>query len=294
MSDRISTIPDHLRNTIQEQNCIEGMSELPENSVDLVIADPPYNLSKGSDWNWANNVDLEGFGGEWDMTMEHWDDMGLEEYIGFTQAWLSEAQRVLKPTGSIWTFGSYHNIGIVNIIYQTTGIEILNEIIWFKRNAFPNLSGRRFTASHETILWGHVGGPENREYTFNYELMKSHPFPEDNINDKDKQVRTVWDIPNNKSKQELEFGKHPTQKPLRVLERLVISASNKGDICLVPFAGSGSACVSSKLNGRDYLGFEIESDHAELARTRLKNVEDKPEQLQTTTKENQDTLDQYD
>ncbi len=294
MSDSISAVPERLRNTIQEQSCIEGMAELPADSVDLVIADPPYNLSKGADWSWDNEADLDGFGGEWDKTMEHWDDMGLEEYAAFTRSWLSEVRRVLKPTGSIWTFGSYHNIGVVNVLYQKLGIEIINEIIWFKRNAFPNLSGRRFTASHETLLWGHTGGPDNREYTFNYELMKAREFPEDNINDEDKQVRTVWDIPNNKSKEELEFGKHPTQKPLRVLERLVISASNEGDLCLVPFAGSGSACVSAKLNGRDYLGYEVESEHAELARTRLKNAEDKPEQLQNATSENQGTLDQYD
>jgi DNA modification methylase len=270
------------------------MAELPENSVDLVIADPPYNLSKGADWSWENDVNLDGFGGEWDKTMEHWDDMGLEEYAAFTQGWLSEVNRVLKPTGSVWTFGSYHNIGIVNVMYQKLGIEIINEIIWFKRNAFPNLSGRRFTASHETLLWGHTGDADNREYTFNYELMKSHPFPEDNLNQEDKQVRTVWDIPNNKSSEELEFGKHPTQKPLRVLERLILSSSNEGDLCLVPFSGSGSACVSAKLNDRDFLGFEVESEYIELARERLENADSKPDQLQNGTLESQETLNQYD
>ncbi|WP_225871827.1 DNA-methyltransferase [Halosegnis rubeus] len=294
MTDSTNAVPDDLRNTILQKNCIEGMKELPENSVDLVVADPPYNLSKGADWSWDNEVDLDGFGGDWDKTMENWDDMGLEEYAGFTQSWLSEAKRVLKPTGSIWTFGSYHNIGIVNMVYQMLGVEIINEVIWFKRNAFPNLSGRRFTASHETLLWGHTGGPDNREYTFNYELMKSLPFPEDNINDEEKQVRTVWDIPNNKSSQELEYGKHPTQKPLRVLERLILSASNEGDLCLAPFAGSGSTCVSAKLNDRDYLGFETESEHVELARERLKNAKEKPDQLQNGTSENQGTLNQYD
>lgn len=270
------------------------MAELPPNSVDLVIADPPYNLSKGANWSWGNNADLDGFGGEWDKTMEHWDDMSLQEYSEFTEAWLSEVKRILKPTGSVWTFGSYHNIGIVNVIYQKTGVEIINEIIWFKRNAFPNLSGRRFTASHETLLWGHVGGPNGREYTFNYELIKSRSFPEDTINEEDKQVRTVWDIPNNKSPDELDFGKHPTQKPLRVLERLVLSSSKEGDLCMAPFAGSGSACVSAKLNNRDYLGFEVEPEYVELAQKRLENAEEKPDQLTKGKSENQGTLDQYD
>lgn len=286
-------IPKQHRNTVQKRDCIEGMAELPAQSVDLVIADPPYNLSKGSDWAWENDIDIEGFGGEWDKTMENWDNMGIEEYAGFTHRWLSEVFRVLKPTGSLWTFGSYHNIGIVNLMYQKIGIEILNEIIWFKRNAFPNLSGRRFTASHETLLWGHIGGPDNREYTFNYEDMKSFPFQTDNINDANKQVRTVWDIPNNKSPEELEFGKHPTQKPLRVLERVVLSSSNEGDLCLAPFAGAGSECVSAKLNDRDYLGFEVESEYVELARKRLNHAENKPDQLQGEAVNNQGKLNQY-
>jgi DNA modification methylase len=148
--------------------------------------------------------------------------------------------------------------------------------------------------SAETLLWGHTGGPDNGEYTFNYELMNSKAFPEDHLNDEDKQVRTVWDIPNNKSKEELELGEHPTQKPLRVLERLILSASNEGELCLVPFAGSGSACVSAKLNDRDYLGYEVESEHVDLARTRLQQADEKPEQLQNKSSETQGTLDQYD
>lgn len=294
MDDVSSSIPDRLRNTVQNRSCIDGMAEFPSDTVDLIIADPPYNLSKGADWSWENEVDLQGFGGEWNKTMEHWDDMGLQEYAHFTQSWLSEASRVLKPTGSIWTFGSYHNIGIVNVIYQKLGIEIINEVIWFKRNAFPNLSGRRFTASHETLLWGHVGGPDDRRYTFNYELMKAKEFPEDNINDEDKQVRTVWDIPNNKSSEELQFGKHPTQKPLRVLERLVLSSSNEGDLCLAPFSGAGSECVSAKLNNRDYLGFEVEEEYVDLSQKRLEQAEEKPEQLQNSPPKNQGTLEQYD
>lgn len=281
-----NSVPDDVVNTIQHGDCIEQMAELPEDSVDLVISDPPYNLSKGGDWSWDNEEDLEGFGGEWDKTMEDWDSMTLDQYFEFTISWLREAERVLKPTGSIWTFGSYHNNGIINVSYQRLGVEIINEIVWYKRNAFPNLSGRRFTASHETILWGHTGDSENREYTFNYELMKELEFPEDDLNEKGKQMRTVWDIPNNKTEQEQEYGDHPTQKPLRVMERLILSASNEGDLCLVPFCGSGSACVSAKLNNRNYLGYEIESEYVEMARDRVNTVDSKPEQLRKSTTEN--------
>lgn len=289
MNDRTENIGE-MTNTIHNRNCIEGMKDLPENSVDLIIADPPYNLSKGNNWEWDNESDIEGFGGEWEKTMENWDQMGLGDYISFTTSWLSQAERVLKPSGSIWTFGSYHNIGVINLSYQTLGIEILNEIIWYKRNAFPNLSGRRFTASHETILWGHTGDEDNREYTFNYELLKEMELEEDNLNDGGKQVRTVWDIPNNKSKQELEHVDHPTQKPLRVLERIMLASTKKGDLCLVPFCGSGSACVSAKLNDRRYIGFDIEEEYIEMARTRIRKADEKPEQIQRVSGKDQARL----
>ena len=289
------SISNDLVNTVQQGNCIEKMSELPDDSVDLVIADPPYNLSKGNDWAWENNADLEGFGGEWAKTMENWDEMPLSDYFAFSNEWLTEAKRVLKPTGSIWTFGSYHNIGVVNVVHQMIGIEMINEIIWYKRNAFPNLSGRRFTASHETLIWGHTGDEDHREYKFNYEDVKAMNFPEDNLNEEDKQVRTVWDIPNNKSPEELEHSDHPTQKPLRVLERLVLSSTDKGDLCLVPFCGSGSACVSAKLNDRDYLGYEIEQEYVEMAEKRLDNATEKPKQLRGPNSAAQQTLgDDYD
>lgn len=293
MSNSRNTV-DLWRNTIQHMNCIEGMKELPDDSVDLVIADPPYNLSKGNNWAWKNEVDLEGFGGEWDKTMEHWDDMTLRDYMYFTSSWLSEVRRILKSTGSLWTFGSYHNIGIINTVHQLLEIEIINEIIWYKRNAFPNLSGRRFTASHENLLWSHVGDPENRKYTFSYEDIKEMGFPEDNLNEAGKQVRTVWDIPNNKSKEELEYGDHPTQKPLRVLERMILAASNEGDLCLVPFCGSGSACVSAKLNNREYIGFETEKEYVRLAMKRLEKTTEKPEQIKDTCNKDQARLsDEY-
>ena len=161
-------------------DCIEGMSSMDDNSVDLIIADPPYNLSKGNSWIWDNSVVLKGMGGNWNKVMESWDSLPLEDYWKFSLAWISEAKRILKPTGSMWIFGTYHNIGIINTILQMTETEIINEVIWFKRNAFPNLSGRRLTASHETILWCHSGG-KKRQYYFDYEYSKDGVFEGDQI-----------------------------------------------------------------------------------------------------------------
>ena len=259
-------------NHVYKMDCIEGMTSLPDNSVDLIIADPPYNLSKGGNWSWDNSVVLKGLGGNWNKVMESWDAMPLEEYWKFTLAWISEAKRILKPSGSMWIFGTYHNIGIINVVCQMLEIEIINEVVWFKRNSFPNLSGRRLTASHETLLWCHSGG-KKRQYYFDYDYSKNGVFESDLIKKPGKQMRTVWDVPNNKTKVELKFGKHPTQKPLRLLERIVGLTSKEGDLMLTPFCGSVSECVAAKIAGRDYIGFEIEDEYVELAEKRLENAE---------------------
>ena len=259
---------DFKTNYIENINCLEGMKKMPDNCIDLIIADPPYNLSKGGKWKWDNSDRLLGFGGVWNKVMENWDDFTFEDYWKFTESWLRESKRILKPTGSMWIFGTYHNIGIINVICQMLEIEIINEVIWYKRNAFPNLSGRRLTASHETILWCNKG-TKKREYYFNYEYSKNGTFDGDGLKHEGKQMRTVWDIPNNKAKNELQFGKHPTQKPLKVLERIVLLSSKKGDVVFTPFAGSGSECVAAKKHGRYYIGFETEKEYIEIANKRL-------------------------
>lgn len=258
-------------NKIHNENCITGMKKMPDNSIDLIIADPPYNLSKGGTWKWDNSVKIEGMGGNWNKVMENWDDMTFEQYWVFTESWLNQAKRILKPSGSMWIFGTYHNMGVINVICQKMGIEIINEVVWYKRNAFPNLSGRRLTASHETILWCHSGG-KKRDYYFDYEYSKNAVFPEDKLKSPGKQMRTVWDIPNNKEKGESLFGKHSTQKPLRVIRRIIMSSSKKGDVCLSPFSGVGSECVAAKESGRDYIGFEVEKEYYDISVKRLEHV----------------------
>jgi len=253
--------------TIQPMDCLEGMRRLPDYSVDLAIADPPYNASKGGEWKWDNSVKLPGFGGNWSKVMETWDSMGLTEYLSFTMAWLSELKRVVRPTGSIWIHGTYHNIGLINFLMQTLEIEIINEVIWFKRNSFPNLAGRRLTASHESILWAHTG--KKRQYLFNYEESKRMRCPEDSLKSPDKQMRTVWDIPNNKERDELKYGKHPTQKPIRLLMRMLELSAKPGQICLVPFGGAGSECVAAKRAGLRFLAFETDSNYVEICQKRV-------------------------
>jgi len=254
--------------TIVHQDCVEGMSQLPDQSVDLLIADPPYNLSKGGKWQWDRSVVLPGMGGAWAKMDETWDDMGLDDYFRFTYSWLTQAKRVVKPTGSLWVHGTYHNIGIINVVMQMLGIEIINEIVWFKRNAFPNLANRRLTASHETVLWAHTGG-KKRRYLFNHQAVKDADFPEDSIKKPGRQLRTVWDIPNNKGRDELAHGTHPAQKPLRLLRRMLLISAAPGRLCVVPFAGVGSECVAALHRGLHFIGFETDASYLEIAKARL-------------------------
>lgn len=265
---------DYIINT----DCITEMKNLPNNCVDLVIADPPYNLSKSGNWKWDNSVPLAGMGGNWNITNENWDNMTLGDYYNFTLAWLTEVKRILKPTGSMWIFGTYHNIGVINVVCQVLGIEIINEVIWYKKNAFPNLSGRRLTASHETILWAHTGG-KKRNYYFDYEYSKNGQFPDDDLKMPGKQMRTVWDLSNNKNRVELKYGKHPTQKPVKILTRMIKLSSRPNDIMLTPFSGAGSECVAAKITGRHYIGFEIEKEYVDISEKRLLNIEREDEQI---------------
>lgn len=265
-------------NTIINGECVSEMKKMPDSCIDLIIADPPYNLSKGGEWKWDNSVKLQGMGGNWNKVMQEWDDFIFESYMNFTKAWLTEAKRILKPTGSMWIFGTYHNIGIINVICQMLGIEIINEVIWYKRNAFPNLAGRRLTASHETILWCNKGG-KKRAYYFDYEYSKSGDFSYDRLKTPGKQMRTVWDISNNKKKSELAYGKHPTQKPVRILKRMIKLASKEGGIMLAPFSGSGSECVAAKITGRKYIGIELDNAYCEIAATRLAHAAENEEPL---------------
>ncbi len=255
--------------SVQRLDCVDGMRQLPDDCVDLAVCDPPYNASKGGAWSWDSAAKLPGFGGDWAKVAAGWDDMSLGDHLAFTAAWVAEVKRVVRPTGSLWVHGTYHNIGIINVALQLAGVEMINEVVWFKRNAFPNLSGRRLTASHETVLWAHTGGARSRQYFFDYEAAKAMECAGDGLKKAGKQLRTVWDIPNNKGKGELVHGKHPTQKPLRLTRRMLRISAREGAAVLVPFAGSGTECVAARELGMHYLGFETDEAYHALCRRRL-------------------------
>ncbi len=243
---------------------LEVMASLPDGSFDLAIADPPYGASTRATWRLPPGHRLPGFGGTWTLANHEWDRTDAGEAFRFTVAWLGELQRLVRPTGSIWLHATYHNAGFVNVACQMLGLEIINEVVWFKRNAFPNLSGRRLTASHETLLWVHTGGKE-RGYRFNYEAVKAAAFSGDNLKQPGKQLRTVWDIPNNKARDERKHGRHPTQKPLRLTERLFLAAGTPGGSVLIPFMGSGTEVVAGLASSKEPTCIEVDTESFELA-----------------------------
>lgn len=253
-----------------KKDAIIGLQELEDNSFDLAICDPPYGAASKKNWNYDREKKVSGFGGDWKLNGEEWDLLTSNDNFTMTFSWLKELKRIIKPTGSIWIHATYHNAGFVNVACQLIGLEIINEVTWYKRNAFPNLSKRRLTASHETIYWVHTGNEKNRDYRFNYEDVKKAVFNGDSMKLADKQLRTVWDIPNNKTKKELQLGKHPTQKPLRVSERLLMISGIKGGKLLVPFLGSGTEVIAGLNYGMDCLGFEIDDSYFDLAIARAK------------------------
>jgi len=228
--------------------------------VDMVFADPPYMLSNDG-FTCQNGRMVTVNKGKWDKSG------GFEEDAVFHDEWISACRRVLKPEGTIWVSGTYHSIYQCGYILQKNDFHILNDIAWFKPNAPPNLSCRFFTASHETIIWARKG--KNAKHVFNYAEMKSGLFPEDKLKNENTQMRSVWSIPAPKPA-EKNFGKHPTQKPLDLLKRIVIASTNDNAIVLDPFCGSGTTSLACKCTGnRSFIGIEIDPAYCELTKKRL-------------------------
>ncbi len=246
-------------NHIVVGDCIDVMQSMPAASVDMVFADPPYNLQLGGELLRPNNSRVDGVDADWD----HFD--GFAEYDRFSRAWLTEARRLLKPEGSLWVIGSYHNIFRVGTILQDIGFWILNDVIWRKTNPMPNFRGRRFTNAHETLIWCAHG--RDTRYRFNYEAMKS-------LNE-DLQMRSDWLIPLCTGRERLKVDgrkAHPTQKPEALLHRAVLAATEVGDVVLDPFFGSGTSGAVAKKLGRAFIGIESDPTYAELAKKRIAKV----------------------
>lgn len=248
-------------NTIINDDCIKIMNEMEENSVDLIFADPPYNLQLGDALTRPDNSNVNG-------VYEEWDNFeSLATYDLYTRQWMSAARRILKDNGAIWVIGSYHNIFRVGYILQDLGFWILNDVIWNKTNPMPNFKGTRFTNAHETLIWA-TKNPKSK-YTFNYEAMKA-------LNE-DTQMRSDWQIPLCTGKERLkgEDGNklHPTQKPEGLLYRVIMASSSVGDVVLDPFFGTGTTGAVAKKLGRNFIGIEKDATYVKGAQERIDAME---------------------
>ncbi len=242
-------------------DCIEVLKGLPDKSVDMVFADPPYNLQLGGDLLRPDNSKVDAVDADWDK----FDSFAA--YDAFTRAWLGECRRVLKDEGSLWVIGSYHNIFRLGAAMQDLGFWVLNDIIWRKSNPMPNFKGTRFTNAHETLIWA-AKSREQKRYTFNYDALKA--FNEDT------QMRSDWTLAlctgGERLKDENGDKAHPTQKPEALLHRVLLSASRVGDVVLDPFFGTGTTGAAAKRLGRHFIGIERDETYAKLAEKRIKAV----------------------
>lgn len=242
---------------IRQGDCVALMADMPPGSVDCVFADPPYNLQLNGELRRPNNSIVDGVEEPWDQ----FDTLGA--YDDFSRAWLTEARRVLKPNGTLWVIGTYHNIFRVGTLLQDLGYWILNDVVWLKANPMPNFRGTRFTNAHETLIW--AAHSQDSRYTFNYEAMK-------NLND-DLQMRSDWFLPLCGGPERLKGADgrkaHPTQKPESLLYRVVVASTDPGQVILDPFAGSGTTAAVARRLGRHFIGLERDPDYVALARQRL-------------------------
>jgi len=247
-------------NTILSGDCVEAMNALPEASVDLVFADPPYNLQLKGELHRPDNSRVDAVDDEWDRFA------GFEAYDMFTRAWLAAARRVLKPDGALWVIGSYHNIFRVGAALQDLGFWILNDVVWRKSNPMPNFRGKRLTNAHETLIW--AGRSEASRYTFNYEALKA-------LNE-GVQMRSDWTLPICTGHERLKDASgdkaHPTQKPGSLLHRVLVGTTKPGDVVLDPFFGTGTTGAVAKMLGRDWIGIEREESYRRLAAARIADV----------------------
>lgn len=255
-------------NQILHGDCVEILKSLPENSVDVIFADPPYNLQLRNDLYRPNMTKVNAVDDGWDKFGD------FAEYDQFTREWLSASQRVLKEAGTIWVIGSYHNIYRVGAIMQDLGFWFLNDIVWIKFNPMPNFRGVRFTNAHETMIWAQK--KKGAKYTFNHQSMKA-------LND-DLQMRSDWNLNLATGKQRIKSNgakAHSTQKPEALLYRVIMASSNPNDVVLDPFFGSGTTGAVAKKLGRNWIGIERDKKYINVAQKRIDAVQEAdPEALQ--------------
>ncbi len=248
-------------NSILKGDCVEQLKTIPKGSVDMIFADPPYNLQLGGELTRPNNSKVDACDDDWDK----FDS--LKTYDDFTHKWLSAARETLHDDGTIWVIGSYHNIFRLGYILQDLGYWILNDIIWRKSNPMPNFKGKRFTNAHETMIW--AAKSKDSKYRFNYDSMKAM--------NEDLQMRSDWFIPlctgNERLKNDEGIKLHPTQKPEALLQRVILSSTKPNDVVLDPFFGTGTTGAVAKKLGRQWIGIEREDDYIKHAQRRIDNTE---------------------
>ena len=247
--------------TIILGDCLEALERLPARSVDLVFADPPYNLQLGGDLHRPDNSKVDAVDDEWDRFAS------FEEYDRFTRAWLAGCRRVLKDDGALWVIGSYHNIFRVGSALQDLGFWLLNDVVWRKTNPMPNFKGTRFANAHETMIWA-AKSRGQRRYTFNYDALK--------VSNDDLQMRSDWTLPLCTGEERIKDAEgnkaHPTQKPEALLHRVLLASTRPGDLVLDPFFGVGTTGAAAKRLGRRFIGIEREPAYVEAARARIAQV----------------------
>jgi len=248
-------------------DALEFLRTLPDHSVSHCITDPPYNISgtesrREIGWYKSNPTWREDRG--FAKISEDWDKFSQSDYLEFTYLWLTEVTRVVVPNGNILVFGTYHNIYKVGYVLEQLDRKIVNSIIWYKRNAFPNITQRMFCESTEQIIWAvNNVAKKAKNWVFNYEEMKQ-------LTANGKQMRNMWDIPMTPTS-EKSSGKHPSQKPLAVMDRLVLGCTNPGDLILDPFGGSGTTAVSAQRHLRNFLIVERDPDYCDIAKKRIQS-----------------------
>jgi site-specific DNA-methyltransferase (adenine-specific) len=244
-------------------DCLEKLKQISDESIDLIFADPPYNMSKknGLGWKYSKHITMQ----------ETWDMFSKDEFFDFNSKWIKECLRVLKHGGSLWVCGSFHNIYQIGFILQDIeNVKINNSIVWFKPNAQPNITCRLFTESTEHLIWASKNGKDIK-WKFNYAITKDDIH--DEINPKGKQTRNVWSIPLTPPSEKWA-GKHPTQKPTELLRRIIISCTDKGDTVLDPFTGTGTTNVVALKYGRNSIGIEKEKKFLNTIKKRLEKEVD--------------------
>lgn len=248
--------------TIYNDDTFAVMGKMPDESFDMIFADPPYLISNvGTSCQNGKLTTINK--GKWDY------HQSVEANFEFHKRWLKECQRLLKKDGTLWVSGTYHSIHPCGFAMQQLGIHILNEIVWFKPNASPNLSCKYFTASHESLIWARKSS--KAKHYFDYEAMKNGDFPRDILKKPEHQMRTVWVIPATPMN-EKTFGKHPTQKPLALLDRIIRASTKEGAIVFDPFMGSGTTGVAALRLNRKFVGVDNDAQYCELAKKRMDDV----------------------